>query len=309
MTKHVLFTLAAGLLTSASFAQTTLVLQPDAAAGKDAEIFSCVPCGYNTRNFGTKQDFDAIAWTNGGNQSNVRSLLQFDLSGIPTNAVISSATLALYFNPTSQEGKHAQIFNTNSSFISRITSAWNETTVTWANQPSTTTTNRVSLGGTTSSTQSFTNINIKQLIIDSRNNPATSFGFMLKLQQEKSFRKLIFASSDHPTASIRPKLTIVYTIPSPLVGGTTTTVAPRAITLFPNPVKGGHTTVSFTSAQQETVTLTTFDALGKVVYSEQQQAAEGYNELDLNISTLPAGLYMVNVKANDKTYTQRLIVE
>ena len=94
------------LMASTSFAQTTIVLQPGPADGKDAEIFSCVSCGYAGNNYGTKRDLNAIAWTKNGNNSNVRSLIQFDLSGIPANAFINSATLSLYFNPTSEEGKH-----------------------------------------------------------------------------------------------------------------------------------------------------------------------------------------------------------
>ncbi len=307
MTKHVLFTVAAGFIAATSFAQTTLVLQPNAAAGKDAEIFSCIPCGYNNSNYGNKQDFDAIAWTNGGNQSNVRSLIQFDLSGIPANATITSATLALYFNPSSPEGKHFQFLNSNSSYISRITSAWNENTVTWANQPSTTSTNRVSLSGTSSSTQSFTSINMKQLIIDSRNNPSTSFGFMLKLQQEKSFRKLIFASSDHPTASLRPKLTIVYTVPAPLIATGNTGVS-EEMNVFPNPVRGS-AVLKLNAAGSDIATITVSNALGKTCITYSNDIAEGYNEINLDAAALPSGMYIVTVRTSSNTFSKRIIVE
>lgn len=307
MTKHVLFTVAAGLLAVTSFAQTTLILQPNATAGKDAEIFSCVPCGYNNSNYGNKQDFNAIAWTNGGNQSNVRSLIQFDLSGIPANATITSATLALYFNPSSPEGKHFQFLNSNSSYISRITSTWSENTVTWANQPTITSSNRVSLSGTSSSTQSFTNINMKQLIIDSRNNPSTSFGFMLKLQQEKSFRKLIFASSDHPTASLRPKLTIVYTVPVPLIANGNTGLT-EEMNVFPNPLRGS-TVLKLNAAKNDVANVTISDALGKTCAAFSNDIAEGYNEINLDATTLIPGIYIVTVRTSSKTFSKRIIVE
>lgn len=233
--------------------------------------------------------------------------IQFDLSGIPANATITSATLALYVNPSSPEGKHVHIFNTNSSYLSRITSSWTENGVTWANQPSTTSTNRVSLSSTSSSTQSFTNINMKQLIIDSRNNPSTSFGFMLKLQAEKSFRKLIFASSDHPTASLRPKLTIVYTVPAPIIANGNTGSS-EEMNVFPNPIKGT-ALLKLNSAKNDIANVTVCNAFGKTCAILSNDITEGYNEISLDATTLPPGMYIVTVRTSTTTFSKRIIVE
>ena len=301
------------LMASTSFAQTTIVLQPGPADGKDAEIFSCVSCGYAGNNYGTKRDLNAIAWTKNGNNSNVRSLIQFDLSGIPANAFINSATLSLYFNPTSEEGKHYCFPHSNSSYLERITSNWNETTVTWNNQPTTTSQNRVSLGGTTSSTQSFTNINVKQLIIDSRNNPATSFGFMLRLQQEHKFKKLIFASSDNTTAAIRPKLTITYTVPAPingghpmarLDGGQTIT----SLNIFPNPVSEIATIQLPDEAGNGFAKVEVFNILGKLC-NGMETNVNADRIVKFDVSDLQQGVYVVKVFCNEKVYAQRIVVE
>lgn len=301
------------LMASTSFAQTTIVLQPGPADGKDAEIFSCVSCGYAGNNYGTKRDLNAIAWTKNGNNSNVRSLIQFDLSGIPANAFINSATLSLYFNPTSEEGKHYCFPHSNSSYLERITSNWNETTVTWNNQPTTTSQNRVSLGGTTSSTQSFTNINVKQLIIDSRNNPATSFGFMLRLQQEHKFKKLIFASSDNTTAAIRPKLTITYTVPAPingghpmarLDGGQTIT----SLNIFPNPVSEIATIQLPDEAGNGVAKVEVFNILGKLC-NGMETNVNADRIVKFDVSDLQQGVYVVKVFCNEKVYAQRIVVE
>ncbi len=286
-------------------AQTTLVLQPGPADGKDAEIFSCVKCGYADNNYGTKRDFNAIAWTNNGYSSIVRSLIQFDLSSIPANAVINSATLSLYFNPTSEEGKHVRLPGSNASYLERITSSWSENTVTWNNQPTTTTLNRVSLAGTTSSTQSFTSINVKQLIIDSRNNPNSSFGFMLKLQQETIYKKLIFASSDNATASIRPKLTITYTVPARLQPDE---VNQTGISIFPNPAFGSATIQLPADAGNGVVTINTYNMLGKLCTQAQAFADETDNLIGFDISSLQPGVYVVNIQCNQKNYSQRLVV-
>lgn len=301
------------LMASTSFAQTTIVLQPGPADGKDAEIFSCVSCGYAGNNYGTKRDLNAIAWTKNGNNSNVRSLIQFDLSGIPANAFINSATLSLYFNPTSEEGKHYCFPHSNSSYLERITSNWNETTVTWNNQPTTTSQNRVSLGGTTSSTQSFTNINVKQLIIDSRNNPATSFGFMLRLQQEHKFKKLIFASSDNTTAAIRPKLTITYTVPAPingghpmarLDGGQTIT----SLNIFPNPVSEIATIQLPDEAGNGVAKVEVFNILGKLC-NGMETNVNADRIVKFDVSDLQQGVYVVKVFCNEKVYAQRIVVK
>lgn len=301
------------LMAATSFAQTTIVLQPGPADGKDAEIFSCVSCGYAGHNYGTKRDLNAIAWTKNGNNSNVRSLIQFDLSGIPANAFINSATLSLYFNPTSEEGKHYCFPHSNSSYLERITSNWNETTVTWNNQPTTTSQNRVSLGGTTSSTQSFTNINVKQLIIDSRNNPATSFGFMLRLQQEHKFKKLIFASSDNTTEAIRPKLTITYTVPAPingghpmarLDGGQTIT----SLNIFPNPVSEIATIQLPDEAGNGVAKVEVFNILGKLC-NGMETNVNADRIVKFDVSDLQQGVYVVKVFCNEKVYAQRIVVK
>jgi hypothetical protein len=212
--KNQMLILAGGCLFSiASFAQT-LTLQPDPAAGKDAELFSCVPCGYNNKNYGTKKDLNAIAWTNSGNISNIRSLIQFDLSSIPANAVVTSALLSLYYNPSSTEGTHS---GTNTALLQRVTSSWGELTVTWDTQPTTTTVNQATLPSSSSSTQDYPNINVTAMVQEMVTNPSTNFGFMLRQQTETIFRKMIFASSDNVTAALRPKLVVsYYTIPLPV---------------------------------------------------------------------------------------------
>jgi len=205
-------------LSKGAFAQcTTLVLQPDSAAGKDADINSCVACGYTNMNFGSGTELNASAWTYQGNPGGDRSLLQFDLSGVPANATIQSATLTLYNNPNSSNGlgngQHSHLSGSNTAWLQRITSTWAENTVTWNTQPTTTTLNEVALPQDTNPNENYV-LDVKALVIDMINNPTTSFGFMLKLQTEQYYRCLLFASSDHPNAALHPKLEICYTVPS-----------------------------------------------------------------------------------------------
>lgn len=190
--------------------QISISLQPNATDGKDAEIFSCVGCGFSTTNYGNHPDFNAMAWTYGGEDSHIRSLIEFDLTSIPQSAVVSQAFLSLYHSPTSVEGEHESLTGSNESVLRRVTSTWDENTVTWNTQPSTTSTNEVMLAESTSPTQNYLNIDVTSLVQDMIDNPSTSFGFQLKAVTEIPYRKLIFASSDHADTNLHPKLDITY---------------------------------------------------------------------------------------------------
>ena len=188
-----------------------ITLQPGTSNGKDAEIFSCVQCGYNNQNFGASKELSAIAWTNGGAVSNARGLIEFDLSAIPAKSLINNAKLSLYYNPTSTNGNDTALIGTNACLLKRITENWTRETVTWDNQPQTTEINKVILPQSTTSNQNYLDINVTALVADMINNPTQSFGFMLKLETEEFYRRLIFASSDNPDLTLHPKLEITYT--------------------------------------------------------------------------------------------------
>lgn len=189
-----------------SFGQITLTLQPDALVGKDASIYSNHPA-LNVNNW----DFIANAWTASGDSFVMRSFIDFDLAMIPQNSTILSAYLSLYSNTQSDHTQlHSSLSGSNQSELRRITSSWSESAVTWNNQPTTDTVNKITLLQSTSTTQNYLNIDVKTHIQQKVNNPASHFGFMLRLVTEYKFRCMVFASSDHTNASIRPKLVITY---------------------------------------------------------------------------------------------------
>ncbi|MDP1726000.1 MAG: DNRLRE domain-containing protein [Bacteroidota bacterium] len=211
-------------VTGTLLAQTTVSIRPNASIGKDALIDSRTAVANTTH--GNTADFASWAWTSGG-ITIARSLIQFDLSGIPLNAVITDAKISFYCNTTSSI---AQLHSgSNASYIQRITSSWNEDSVTWNNQPTTTDTNQVSLPESTSQTQNYLNIDVTQLVVDMKNNPTRSFGFMIRLQTEATYRSLIFASSDHSDSTKRPIFTYTYTIPAN---------CPNSLVLQPNAAQG-----------------------------------------------------------------------
>ena len=77
------------------YSQLTLVLQPDSLTGKDSDIYSIEP----NMNYGNTNRLVPYAWMHSGIQNTVRSLIEFDLSNLPTGAIISNAQLSLSYNP------------------------------------------------------------------------------------------------------------------------------------------------------------------------------------------------------------------
>lgn len=186
--------------------QVVLTLQPGGDQGKDAVISKIVP----DKNFGELEDIHLYAWTQDGMLNVNRVVIDFDLSSIPTDAQIDRAVLSLFFNSTSRYGNEHS--GDNRFIIQRITSAWNESTVSWDTEPGTITTHRVSVDGSITAKQDFTDIDITNLIRDMMDNKDDSYGLMLRLEEEEVYKRLLFASSDNQNKSLRPKLEVYYTL-------------------------------------------------------------------------------------------------
>jgi gliding motility-associated-like protein len=191
------------------FAQTTITLQPSAVAGKDAMLDSYYP----TTNFGTTSESNTLAWTISSNPFVLRSLIQFDLTSIPTCVYIQAAVLYLYNNPNSQHaflnGEHSHLSGTNQSWVRRVTSPWTESTVTWNTQPTSTTSAQAMIPEDVMPNEDYS-ISVTNIVQDMVDFPALSHGFMLQLDTEQIYRALLFASSDHPNAALHPKLVVTY---------------------------------------------------------------------------------------------------
>jgi hypothetical protein len=187
----------------------TLILHPDACEGKDAINGFIVPGS----NYGSSEDLDVYAWTQGGNLNINRAYLDFNLSSIPNNAVITSATLYLYYNPTNS-GAYTHSGN-NAFSIYRLTSPWLEDTINWNNQPSIDSSVIVNVPASTSGTQNYS-INVSSLIQNIVNNSAFSYGLTMRLDDESPFNVVMFASSDHPDTSLHPMLVVTYNDPWPV---------------------------------------------------------------------------------------------
>ena len=227
--RKILFVSAWMLSAVLSFGQTTtVVFKPNATVGKDTPIWKfdddCIGNGSTQtnadRNFGTEETLWMKDWTwnaIGCSGGTIRSLLCFtELSNIPSNAVIVSATLRLYGvtsdRNTSYPGAPASYYE-NTVVVQQVTSPWNENTVTWNTQPSTTTANQFIIPQSTSQYNwNYTNSSSELVAMVQNMVSGNNYGFMLRLQTEQHYRNMVFASSDHPDASLHPELEVTYRV-------------------------------------------------------------------------------------------------
>src|SRR5687767_1518911 len=79
--------------------------------GKDALLWNIMP----DNNYGTHPDMLACTWTYNGYPDSCRALLQFDFN-LPPNAVVTSASLNLYYNPGSWNVGHSQLSGSNDAW-------------------------------------------------------------------------------------------------------------------------------------------------------------------------------------------------
>ncbi len=226
MRKIIFSFLAIFLLTITScqiaFSQTTVTFKPNAQIGKDANISIREYTNMANENQATFNELLMDAWTYGGDFGICRGLIKFDeLASIPTEAVITDVKLKLYgINPPSpQNGNNVYPGSglneySNTVYFQRVTSAWDESTVTWNTQPTTSDSNQMIIPNSEAQYNwNYTIENSSALnawVQDMVSNPSTNHGFMLKLITEQTFRRMVFATSDYADSTKWPELQVTY---------------------------------------------------------------------------------------------------
>lgn len=195
----------------------SLSLKPDAAKGKDTEIATNA-FHADTLVHGTTPYMAAEVWTSGSFSQTQRGLIDFDLSAIPSGAKISKATLVLYADTTEiihgggtkANNGHNTTSGSNAWVVKRITSNWDESTVTWISQPTTDNTSIINMPASTSRSETYS-VDVTQFITDQLASPSKYYGFMYNLLNESAYRSVVFCTSDHQYSSLHPELNITYT--------------------------------------------------------------------------------------------------
>jgi len=179
-----------------------LRFQPNAEFGKDANIWSALP----DLNGGDSLGLRAFVEDDGMTISIERFLIEFDLSLISDNAEIILAELNLSYFDT-QGRTHHSTTGPNVGFLKRITSAWDEQSVTWNNQPTTTTEGQLLLTSTSTPNEDL-KLDVTTLLQDLIQYRNVSYGFMVQLEVEEGNKGQFYASSDHLNTSFHPWLEV-----------------------------------------------------------------------------------------------------
>jgi len=183
-------------------AQTTVTLYPDI----DAAIVNALAYPEKAdNNYGAYTVNRAWAWSWSSQNYYWRTLMKFDLSSIPVWANVTSAQLTMYGT------NHNPLTNSNACYLERVTSDWSEMGVTWNTQPTVTSTGKISLAQSTSSTQNYT-IDVTSFVNGWIGGDYSNYGLRMKLQVENKYASMEFASSDHTDSNKHPKLVITYTM-------------------------------------------------------------------------------------------------
>ena len=188
--------------------------QPNPSQGKDALVSSYLSNG----NHETVNYMGPYAGTQGGVNNINRTFIAFDLSTIPTNAIVDSAFLTIYYSQAIVDILYqastyfdGHVGDTR-MWIQKVTQPWLENTITWNNQPSTTTANQIGVLTHTSKTQNY-KLMVKDFVQDMVANRTNNYGFMLRLQNETPYTLVALASSDEVNPVLRPKIQIYYRLP------------------------------------------------------------------------------------------------
>lgn len=191
-------TVAALVFTHAAHA-AVLTLQPD--NGIDAQLVNDQGAfGLASTNYGSYSNL-ITNW--GGNLRSI-GLIQFDLSALPAGAMVSSATLALFHVHNNNDGSQYDIF--------RVTSPWDEGTVTFNTAPTFDPAAVSSLVIADGSTSLFRDWDITSLVLGWADGSFANYGMWIEEVPVQGNATAYFSSSDGAGALSDPILTINYRI-------------------------------------------------------------------------------------------------
>lgn len=195
-----LFSLVISFLFPPSASASNLTLQPG-GEGKDSFVF-----GLSPGNFGSQTYLEAGGGT--GTPPPSRTLIQFDLSSIPSGSTINSAILGLYLYTSFGLEPNLSI----ELSIHKITQEWQEDTVTFSNQPTFESNPLTSIFVGSPPSWVFWNVTSQ---VQAWVSGEVNYGLLIKGVTNSNSGKT-FYSSDYSDPSLRPKLTIDYTPSGPL---------------------------------------------------------------------------------------------
>ena len=197
ITRKILFVLIVALFLFISLTSAfafELVLQPDGDNGKDAFIHTVHP----------DMNFGDLVWLTINNAGTDHGLIEFDVSTVPSNATINSATLELL-----EDGNCS--FNTNSIEVHTNEGPWSESSVTWNSAPTYGPLLVTNTGEGAGSVCEWLVFDVTAIVQDWVDGTGTNYGFRITGPSNGDVVKNIL-SSDYGIAAERPILRVDYTL-------------------------------------------------------------------------------------------------
>jgi hypothetical protein len=280
--------------------QNCITIQPSSDGGKNAMIRS----DSANSNYSGFVDFIAAAWQNTNYNGVIRSFIQFDLSSIPQYSIIDSAYLWLYYDSISiNPGQFSTGPGSNASLLCRVLNNWNQDSITWNNQPAITYSNDVLLQQSATWNEDYLHIDVSQLVSDMVNNPSSSFGFCMKLNNESVFlNSMKFFSNYGRIPSMHPKLEVCYSITTtklPLINQ-----FPQSFKLFPSPTSD-ILNVEFNGVSSMNAMLQIFDITGRLLDSRIIPSGATIEKID--VSSLAKGVYVIQITNGRTSDVKRFV--
>lgn len=199
-------------------ASSSTTLQPG-PEGKDSFVFAM----NGNQNYGSQTNLSAGGGTSSPPAS--RTYLQFDLSSIPPNTTLESANISLYYY-----GWYGPSDLSADLPIQKVTSAWDESTITYNNQPSFDASPVANLSVGNSGNYGWQTVNLTTLVQSWLNGSVSNNGLMINYANPPVNNAKDFYSSDYiADPSLRPKLVLTYSqTESPPTTPPSTTPPPAA---------------------------------------------------------------------------------
>jgi hypothetical protein len=193
---RILITLMAGFSCAAAFG-AELVLQPG-ADGKDAMVSILEP----STNFGNYRYLTA----NFGPATEVRGFADFEGLSAISGATVNSAYLELWIDTANSTDYDFGIY--------RVTASWEESSVTWSNQPAFVAEPyaKIKVSGAAGGPYTW---DVKTLVQEWAAGTYVNYGLLLKrVNMQYPSNWPYFCSGDNATASYHPRLRLEYTPPA-----------------------------------------------------------------------------------------------
>jgi len=184
----------------------TIVLEtikPDGTEGKDSFVSSAGPDdNYGDLTYG-------LLGSSVDSPSSIfmRGYFQYDLSTIPSTAVVTSAKFGLYYASSGLADLPLGLY--------KVLEEWDEAIITWNNQPQCLTESEYTLtiySGSTTGIYKYW-YNLTDLVQGWLDGSIVNYGMMIRDADESSLDTMAWVGSSEANEEYRPKLTINYYVP------------------------------------------------------------------------------------------------